>query len=145
MRILPEKIGALIGTGGKVIKKITEITGAQIDINEDNSGRLSIFAPTKQALKNAIAEVERATSDIEPNKVYRGIIRSIKEFGIFVECFPGKEGLVHVSEITDGHVNHPEDVCKIGEEILVKCIGIDPKGRVRLSAKAARHGGGAHS
>jgi polyribonucleotide nucleotidyltransferase len=137
MQIDPEKIGLLIGPGGKNIKRITEVSGAQIDINEDNSGRLLIFSNNSASLDRAIAEIDMLTADIEAGKTYKGIVRSIKEFGAFVECLPGKEGLVHISELADFRVNKTEDVCKLGDEILVKCVGIDDKGRVRLSRRAA--------
>jgi len=137
VQIDPEKIGALIGPGGKNIKRITEITGAQIDINEDNSGRVLIFANDGDAMQRAINEIELVTAEIEPGKTYKGIVRAIKEFGCFVECLPGKEGLVHVSELAEFRVEKVEDVVKLGDEILVKCVGIDDKGRVRLSRLAA--------
>lgn len=137
VRIDPEKIGALIGPGGKNIKRIVEITGAQIDINEDNSGRVLIFATNGDSMRRAIEEIELVTAEIEPGKTYKGIVRSIKEFGCFVECLPGKEGLIHVSELADFRVEKVEDVCKLGDEILVKCVGVDDRGRVRLSRRAA--------
>ena len=83
------------------------------------------------------AEIDAITAEIELGKTYKGIVRSIKEFGAFVECLPGKEGLVHISELADFRVNRVEDVCKLGDEMLVKCIGIDDKGKVRLSRRAA--------
>lgn len=137
VQIDPEKIGALIGPGGKNIKRIVDITGAQIDINEDNSGRVSIYATDGDSLRRAIHEIELVTAEIEPNKTYKGIVRSIKDFGAFVECLPGKEGLVHVSELADFRVEKVEDVCKLGDEIIVKCIGIEDNGKVRLSRRAA--------
>ena len=85
----------------------------------------------------AISEVNLATAQIEIGKTYKGIVRSIKEFGCFVECLPGQEGLVHVSELADFRVNKVEDVVKLGDEIIVKCVGVDEKGRVRLSRRAA--------
>ncbi|MDR0679954.1 MAG: polyribonucleotide nucleotidyltransferase [Puniceicoccales bacterium] len=136
MQIDPSKIGALIGPGGKMIKKITELTGAKIDINENNSGKVLIYANNNEALEYAKAEISAVTCEIEADKVYRGIVKSIKEFGVFVECLPGKEGLVHVSELADFRVEDPGDVCKVGDEIIVKCIGTDEKGRVRLSRRA---------
>jgi polyribonucleotide nucleotidyltransferase len=136
MKIDPDKIGALIGPGGKNIKRITEITGAQIDINEDNSGKILVFAPNEDALERAVKEISLVCSEIEEGQVYRGKVMSIKEFGVFVECLPGKEGLVHVSEMADFRVENPADICKIGDEIIVKCIGVDDKGRVRLSRRA---------
>ena len=133
----PEKIGALIGPGGKNIRRIVEVSGAQIDINEDNSGRVDIYATSGDAMQRAIDEINLSTGEIEVNKTYRGVVRSIKDFGAFVECLPGKEGLVHISELADFRVKKTEDVCKLGDEIIVKCIAIDDKGRVRLSRKAA--------
>ncbi len=137
VQIDPEKIGMLIGPGGKNIKRIVEVSGAQIDINEDNSGRVNIFSNNQESLARAKAEIDAITAEIELGKTYKGIVRSIKEFGAFVECLPGKEGLVHISELADFRVNRTEDVCKLGDEILVKCIGIDDKGKVRLSRRAA--------
>ncbi len=136
MQIDPEKIGALIGPGGKNIRRITEVSGAQIDIDDDNSGRVLIFASDKTALERAIQEVDACTAEIEIGKTYRGIVRGIKEFGAFVECLPGKEGLVHISELADFRVNKTEDICKLGDEMIVKCIGIE-RGKARLSRKAA--------
>jgi len=133
----PEKIGMLIGPGGKNIKRIVEVSGAQIDIAEDNSGRVNIFSNNQESLARAKAEIDAITAEIELGKTYKGIVRSIKEFGAFVECLPGKEGLVHVSELADFRVNRVEDVCKLGDEMLVKCIGIDDKGKCRLSRRAA--------
>ncbi|HCJ12039.1 MAG TPA: polyribonucleotide nucleotidyltransferase [Opitutae bacterium] len=137
MQIPADKIGALIGPGGKNIKRIVEVTGAQIDINEDNSGRVAIFSNNNESMEAAIREVAAIAAEIEMGKTYRGIVTSVREFGVFVECIPGKEGLVHISELADFRVERAEDVCKEGEELVVKCIGIDDKGRVRLSRKAA--------
>ncbi|MDR2512460.1 MAG: polyribonucleotide nucleotidyltransferase [Puniceicoccales bacterium] len=138
MQIPPDKIGALIGPGGKNIKRITEFCNVQIDINEDDSGRLLVFATNADALQRAIHEINIITAQIEIGKTYKGIVRSIKDFGCFVECLPGQEGLVHVSELADFRVNNVEDVCKLGDEIIVKCIGVEEKtGKVRLSRRAA--------
>lgn len=137
MQIDPDKIGALIGPGGKNIKRITEESGAQINILEDNSGKVLIYASSKESMDRAIQAVTQATGEIELGKTYRGIVRGVKEFGAFVECLPGKEGLVHVSELSNVRVNRVEDVCKLGDEMIVRCIGVDEKGRVKLSRKAA--------
>ncbi len=137
LQIDPEKIGALIGPGGKNIRRITETTGADIDIDDDNSGKIRIYSENEEALQLAIREVELMVGEIEPGKIYRGIVRGVKEFGAFVECLPGKEGLCHISELADFRVKRTEDVCKLGDEMIVKCIGIDDKGRVKLSRKAA--------
>ena len=136
IKIDPEKIGALIGPGGKNIRRITEVSGAQVDIDDDNSGRVLIFATDKESMDRAIQEVEACTAEIEVGKTYRGIVRGVKDFGAFVECLPGKEGLVHISELADFRVNKTEDICKLGDEMIVKCIGME-KGKVRLSRKAA--------
>ena len=136
VQIDPEKIGALIGPGGKNIKRITEETGAQIDINEDNSGRVLIFANNKESMNRAMYEVKLIGAEIEIGKTYKGIVKSIKEFGIFVECLPGKEGMVHVSELADFRVERVEDFCKVNDEIIVKCIGYDERGRLCLSRRA---------
>lgn len=133
MQIDPEKIGALIGPGGKNIKRITELTGAQIDINEDNSGQVMVFSNNADALKYTIEEIEKSVGEIEMGKTYLGTIKSVKEYGAFVECIPGKEGLVHVSELAENRVENVEDVCQEGNKLMVKCVGFDERGRVRLS------------
>jgi polyribonucleotide nucleotidyltransferase len=138
MQIPADKIGALIGPGGKNIKRITEFSGAQIDINDDDSGRLLVFATNAESLQRAIHEINIVTAQIEVGKTYKGIVRSIKEFGCFVECLPGQEGLVHISELADFRVNQVEDVVKLGDEIIVKCVGVEERsGKVRLSRRAA--------
>ncbi|MDR0340178.1 MAG: polyribonucleotide nucleotidyltransferase [Puniceicoccales bacterium] len=137
LQIPADKIGALIGPGGKNIKRIAEETGAQIDVNQDNSGRVAVFATSQESMDAAVREIEQMNSSIEVGKTYRGIVRGIKEFGAFVECLPGKEGLVHVSELADGRVENVEDICKVGDEMVVCCVGVDDKGRVRLSRRAA--------
>lgn len=135
--INPEKIGALIGPGGKNIKRLTETTGCQIDICEDNSGKISIYARNAESLKLAIDEIRALNQEIEVGKVYQAIVKSIKDFGVFVECLPGKEGLVHISELSNCKVNHPKDVCAVGDTMIVMCIDIDKNGKVRLSRRAA--------
>ncbi len=137
MKIDSEKIGLLIGPGGKTIRKITEVSGAEVEINEDNSGNIMIYAKSNESMQRAIREIQSLFAEIEIGKIYRGIVRSTREFGAFVECMPGKEGLVHISELADFRVNKTEDVCKVGDEMIVKCIDIDERGRVRLSRKAA--------
>lgn len=137
VQIDPEKIGALIGPGGKNIKRIVEITGADININDDNSGRINVYAKSAESMQRALMEIDLITAEIQVGKTYRGIVRSVKDFGAFVECLPGKEGMVHISELADFRVARTEDVCKVGDEIIVKCIGVDEKGRVKLSRRAA--------
>ncbi|HZZ57363.1 MAG TPA: polyribonucleotide nucleotidyltransferase [Opitutaceae bacterium] len=141
IQIDPEKIGLLIGPGGKTIRRITETTGAQIDIAEDDSGKVFIYSNNADAMNRAVQEIDSLCgggAQIEVGKLYHGRVTGIKEFGCFVECMPGKEGLCHVSELADFRVRRTEDVVKMGEMIWVKCIGIDEKtGKVRLSRKAA--------
>jgi|GEM_PF-3226 len=135
MRINPEKIGLLIGPGGKNIKRIVDESGCEINIEDD--GTVKIFSVTPEGMEIAKREVESIGAEIEIGKVYKGRVVTLKEFGVFVEIFPGQDGLVHVSELSNRRVNRPEDVVKMGEEIWVKCIGVDEKGRVKLSRKAA--------
>lgn len=141
IQIDPEKIGLLIGPGGKTIRRITETTGAQIDIAEDDSGKVFIYSNNADAMNRAVQEIDALCgggAQIEVGKIYNGRVTGIKEFGCFVECLPGKEGLVHISELADMRVRRTEDVVKMGEMIWVKCVGIDEKsGKVRLSRKAA--------
>jgi len=137
IQIDADKIGLLIGPGGKTIRRITDVSGAQLDINDDNSGKVNIYAKTKESMDRAIEEIGLLTAEIEIGKTYNGTVRGVKEFGAFVECIPGKEGLVHVSELADFRVNRVDDVCAMGDQMWVKCVGIDEKGRVRLSRKEA--------
>jgi polyribonucleotide nucleotidyltransferase len=141
IQIDPEKIGLLIGPGGKTIRRITETTGAQIDIAEDDSGKVFIYSNNAEAMNRAVQEIDALCgggAQIEIGKLYHGRVTGIKEFGCFVECMPGKEGLCHISELADMRVRRTEDVVKMGEMIWVKCVGIDEKtGKVRLSRRAA--------
>jgi len=137
IEIDPEKIGLIIGPGGKTIRRICEVSGAEVDIHEDNSGKISVYATSGPSMERALEEIRAMTAEIEEGKLYLGTVRGVKDFGAFVECLPGKEGLVHVSELADFRVNYVEDVCAMGDSMWVKCIGIDEKGRVRLSRTAA--------
>ncbi|HZZ19452.1 MAG TPA: polyribonucleotide nucleotidyltransferase [Opitutaceae bacterium] len=150
IQINPEKIGLLIGPGGKTIRRITETTGAQIDIAEDDSGKVFIYSNNGEAMARAIKEIDGLCGGgaggggggggvpIENGKLYNGRVTGIKDFGCFVECTPGQEGLVHISELADFRVRRTEDVVKMGDMIWVKCIGIDERsGKVRLSRRAA--------
>lgn len=135
LKINPEKIGALIGPGGKNIKKIVEESGCEINIEDD--GTVHIYSVSPEGMEIARAAIQGSSAEIEVNKIYRGRVVSIKEFGCFVEVLPGKEGLVHVSELANFRVKQVDDIVKMGDEIWVKCIGIDEKGRVKLSRRAA--------
>ncbi|WP_136065640.1 polyribonucleotide nucleotidyltransferase [Pontiella sulfatireligans] len=135
IKIDPEKIGALIGPGGKHIRAITESSGAQIDIQED--GTVNIFAVDADAMDSAISQVNALTAEIEIGRIYDGKVIAVKDFGAFVECMPGKEGLVHISEMANERIDSVDAICKPGDAMRVKCIDIDNQGRVRLSRKAA--------
>jgi polyribonucleotide nucleotidyltransferase len=135
LKINPEKIGALIGPGGKNIKKLVEESGCEIDIEDD--GTVNIFSVSPEGMKIARDVILGMTAEAEVGKIYRGKVVTIKEFGAFVEFLPGKDGLVHISELANFRVKKTEDIVKMGDEIWVKCLGVDEKGRVRLSRKAA--------
>ncbi len=135
IKINPEKIGALIGPGGKNIRRITDSTGVQIDIEDD--GTVHLFSNDAKAMEAAANEVNLIAADAEVGKVYRGTVTGIKEFGCFVEIFPGREGLCHISELAAFRVNRVEDVVKMGDQMDVKCLAVEENGKIRLSRRAA--------
>jgi len=131
----PDKIRNVIGPGGKTIKKIIDETGVKIDIEDD--GRVFIAAVDGEAGKKALQIIESLTADVEVGKIYLGKVVKIMDFGAFVEVLPGKEGLVHISQLAEQRVGKVEDVVSVGDEIIVKVIKIDEHGRVNLSRKEA--------
>ncbi|QQR67794.1 MAG: polyribonucleotide nucleotidyltransferase [Candidatus Brocadia sp.] len=135
IKINPEKIGMVIGPGGKNIKKIQEETGAKVEIQDD--GTVIISSILAESSQKAKIWIERMTEDVQVGKTYMGKVLSLKEYGAFVEIIPGHDGLVHISELSDGYVEKVEDVVKVGQEIKIKVIGIDDQKRVKLSRKAA--------
>jgi polyribonucleotide nucleotidyltransferase len=135
IKINPDKIGLLIGPGGKTIKGIVAETGAEINIEDD--GSVHIYSNNGDSLARAKQIINGMTKEISIGETYQGTVVSIKEFGAFVEVLPGKDGLVHISELADFRVNKVQDVVKVGDAVWVKCIGVDDKGRVKLSRKAA--------
>jgi len=135
VKVNPEKIGAIIGPGGKNIKRIVEESGCEINIDDD--GTVRIYSLSAEGMKIAMESIQAMTGEIEVGKIYRGRVVTIKDFGCFVEVFPGKDGLCHISELANFRVKQTEDIVKMGDEIWVKCIGVDEKGRVKLSRKAA--------
>src|SRR5579859_2233281 len=135
IKINPEKIGALIGPGGKNIKKLVEESGCEINIEDD--GTVNIYSVSEDGMKIARDAINGMTAEAEIGKIYRGKVVTIKEFGAFVEFLPGKDGLVHISELANFRVKQTEDIVKLGDEIWVKCLGVDEKGRVKLSRRAA--------
>ena len=134
IKVNPEKIKDIIGPGGKVIKKIVEDTGAQIDINDD--GTVYIAAADSASADAAIKTIQDITAEPEVGKVYTGKVTRIMNFGAFVEFMPGREGLVHISQLAKERVEKVEDVVSVGDEIVVKLVEIDSKGRLNLSRKA---------
>jgi polyribonucleotide nucleotidyltransferase len=135
MKIKPDKIRDVIGTGGKVIRGIVEQTGVKIDI--DDSGTINIASIDEESARKAIEIVEGIVADAEVGKLYNGKIKRIVDFGAFVEILPGTEGLLHISQIAEERIAKVTDVLKEGEELLVKVIEVDKMGRVRLSRKEA--------
>lgn len=134
MAIDPSKIGLVIGPGGKTIKKIIEETGAAIDIEDD--GRVFISTPDAKAAEAAKKRVEEITFEAKVGDIYLGKVTRIVPFGAFVEIVPGKEGLLHISQISERRIGKVEDVLSIGDEVLVKVVEIDEMGRLNLSKKA---------
>ena len=141
--INPEKISILIGPGGKNIRRITEECEVQIDV--DDSGRVDVLAVNQESGRKAIEQIELLTADPEIGKIYRGTVKTIVDFGCFVEIMPGKEGLVHISRLSDHRVNRVEDEVKVGDEIMVKCFEIDHLGRINLSRKSVLNPDADHS
>jgi polyribonucleotide nucleotidyltransferase len=133
--IKPDRIRDVIGPGGKVIRAIQETTNTKIDI--DDTGRVTIFSPDNDALERAEGMVQELTQEAELDRIYLGKVRRITDFGAFVEIFPGTDGLIHISHLAEGRVERVEDVVAEGDEVLAKCIDIDPSGRIRLSRKEA--------
>ncbi len=134
IKIDPAKIGTVIGTGGKTIRSIIEETKTTIDVSDD--GTVVIGSPDMAATQKAIAIIEGLTREVEVGDIYTGKVSRILDFGAMVEILPGKEGLVHISELAQYHVNRVEDEVKVGDEVTVKVINIDNLGRVNLSRRA---------
>ncbi len=135
LKIDTNKIGDLIGPGGKNIKRIINATGAAIDIQDD--GKVLVSSADREALENALAMVKGITEDIEIGRVYAGKIKRIVPFGAFCQIGPSKEGLIHISELSDHFVKEVEEEVKVGDDVKVKVIGIDQLGRINLSKKQA--------
>ncbi|MGQ9545777.1 MAG: polyribonucleotide nucleotidyltransferase [Dehalococcoidia bacterium] len=134
----PNKIGSVIGSGGRVIRSIIDETKTTIDIRND--GKVIIGSSSEEAAQKAVKMIQDLTREVELGEVYTGKVTRLFNFGAMVEILPGKEGLVHISELADYHVSQVEDVVKVGDEIMVKVIGIDGSGRINLSRKAVFEG-----
>jgi polyribonucleotide nucleotidyltransferase len=128
-----DKIKEIIGKGGAVIKGMQEQTGATVDVSDD--GTVSVFGQNQSSMQDCLAIIEEILEEPELNKVYRGKVVKIVEFGAFVNILPGKDGLVHISEISEERTENVEDVLKEGQEVDVKLIGFD-RGKMKLSIKA---------
>ena len=134
LRINKEKIGAIIGPGGKNIRAMQDDTGSQINIDDD--GIVTILGTDKAGAEDARNRIEAITADVQVGRVYKGRVNSVTDFGAFVEIVPGRDGLCHISELDHGYVSRVQDVCKVGDQMEVKVIGIDDHDRVKLSRKA---------
>jgi polyribonucleotide nucleotidyltransferase len=135
VKINPDKIGELIGPGGKNIKAIQAESGAEISIEDD--GTVYIYASRKESLERAVEMISGTSQEIEVGKLYTGRVVSTTNFGAFMNLGGKKDGLIHISELADFRVNRTEDVVKTGDIVTAKCIGIDDKGRIKMSRKAA--------
>lgn len=129
-----EKIGGVIGPGGRTIRAIIEQTSATIDVEDD--GTVTIGAVSEESMRKAVATVEGLVKEAEVGQIYTGKVSRIMDFGVFVEILPGKDGLVHISQLADHHVDRVEDEVQVGEEITVVVTEIDRLGRINLSRRA---------
>ncbi len=135
IQINPEKIGLVIGPGGKTIRRLQEETGAKIDI--EDTGVVTLSSSTAEGAEAARDKIQAMTEGVQVGRIYEGRVTSIKDFGAFVEILPGKDGLVHISELSEGYVSSVTDICRVGDAMLVKAIAVDDQDRVKLSRKAA--------
>ncbi|MCI0548930.1 MAG: polyribonucleotide nucleotidyltransferase [Candidatus Rokubacteria bacterium] len=135
IKIRPEKIREIIGPGGKVIRGIQEKTGAKIDVQDD--GTVTVFSASNDNAQRAVGMIQDICREVELDRIYVGKVKSIKEFGAFVELMPGSEGLLHISQIAENRIRAVGDVLTEGDEVAVKVIEVDPNGKVRLSRKSA--------
>jgi polyribonucleotide nucleotidyltransferase len=135
LQVKQEKIRDIIGPGGKNIRAIVDQTGVKVDV--DDSGLVKLASPNYEAIEKAIYMIKRLTQEVEVGNLYTGRVARILGFGAIVELFPGTDGLIHISQLAEGHVREVSDVLKEGDEVIVKVIDIDPQGRIRLSRKAA--------
>jgi polyribonucleotide nucleotidyltransferase len=134
-KINPDKIGLLIGPGGKTIRGIQESTGAVIEVDDD--GTITVASANGEWAEAAMEEINKITASVEIGKIYDGRVTSVKDFGAFVEILPGRDGLCHISELSEGYVNSVSDVCNVGDEMKVIVIDVDNHDRVKLSRKQA--------
>jgi polyribonucleotide nucleotidyltransferase len=137
LRIDKEFIGAVIGPGGKIIQEMQRETGATINIEEvGNQGVVQIFADNKEAIDKAVTRIKNIAARPEVGEIYEGKVRSIMPFGAFVEIMPGKDGLLHISEIDHRRIETMDGIFQVGDEVRVKLLDIDKQGKLKLSRKA---------
>jgi polyribonucleotide nucleotidyltransferase len=137
-KISPDRIGELIGPGGKVIKGIQAESGAEINIEED--GTVHVYAIKKESLDRAMEMIKGIFAEIEVGQTYTGKVVSTTNFGAFMQVLPGKDGMIHISELAGHRVERVEDVVKVGDVVTAKCIGVDDRGRVKMSIRALLKG-----
>jgi len=135
LSINPEKIGRLIGPGGKIIRALQDKWGVNIDVEDD--GTVLVSATSGEVIEQARAEIEAITEEIKVGTIYTGKVVSTKDFGAFIELAPGTDGMCHISELADGYVKSVSDEVKVGDEVRVKVILVDDQGRIKLSRKQA--------
>jgi len=135
LKIEVDRIGMLIGPGGKTIRGIQEKTGASIDVEDD--GTVTVASHNSESADAAIKQVEALTASVQVGKIYDGVVQSVKDFGAFVEILPGRDGLCHISELSEEYINSVSDVCKVGDAMKVKVIAVDEQDRIKLSRRAA--------
>jgi polyribonucleotide nucleotidyltransferase len=138
LSIPQDKIGAVIGPGGRVIRSIIEETGCSIDVEDD--GTVFIGSPDEEQAQKAISMVESLTKEVEVGEIYTGKATRLTSFGAFVEILPGKEGLVRLGDLAEVPVRRPEDVVRVGDEVMAMVIEVDDLGRVNLSRRAVLEG-----
>ncbi len=134
VQINPEKIGEVIGPKGKTIRALQEESGAEINI--EDSGVVTISSVSSEGGERAREMIEAIAEEPEVGRIYKGVVKNTTTFGAFVEIIPGVEGLCHISELEDGRTEQTEDVVKPGDEVLVKLLSVDDRGRLKLSRKA---------
>jgi len=137
LRIDKEFIGAIIGPGGKIIQEMQRETGATISIEEkDNQGIIQIFGENKESIDAAVKRIRQIVAKPEVGEIYEGKVKSIMPFGAFVEIMPGKDGLLHISEIDHKRIETMDGIFEIGDEVRVKLLDVDKQGKLKLSRKA---------
>ena len=133
--IKADRIRDVIGPGGRVIRAIQETAGVKLDV--EDSGQVHVFSPSLESLQRARRMIEELTQEAELGRIYLGKVKRITDFGAFVEIFPGTDGMIHISHIAEARVEKITDVVSEGDEVVAKCVDIDPSGRIRLSRKEA--------